>query len=114
RGYRLAPPRVNAQPRLDAREAVSAAFTLRATVVVCALSAAHRCLTGTHNLPTMSCSDHARAERHGGRDRGTCTEQALEKPAAALGPCEVLGEFVKLKASHRSFLSSCLLVCIHH
>jgi hypothetical protein len=44
----------------------------------------------------------------------TRTEQALEEPAAALGPCEVFRELVKLIASHRSFLSSCLLACIHH
>src|SRR5947209_7631302 len=66
----------------------------------------------------------ARRARGGAGDTGeygtyasgskTRTQQALEEPAAALGPCEVFRELVKLIAGHRSFLSSCLLVCMHH
>jgi hypothetical protein len=52
--------------------------------------------------------DGAGAEWHQTTSSGgskTRAEEGLEETAAALGPCEVLGKFVKLIASHRSFLS---------
>src|SRR5437868_3303685 len=113
-----------ATPRAVERRAAAEWLTgvLRGrTSTACAYDAAARLVVADPSAPVATVRAHlwcgaGDTGEYGAYANGskTRTEQALEEPAAALGPCEVFGELVKLIASHDSCLSSCLLGCIHH